>query len=161
MGSDAEGEVIKDAMKSIVPVLLNTEIEPYDKIRIILLYIFHKKKGKNTCINAWLYLRLFNELIRCDSSLHTGIGEENLIKLIQHANVQQDKNIITNLQHLGCPIITGVRWDSLMSFLITLCLLFPYFSISIFMNIGAVLVFFKGINCLGYMFRLKNQYVSY
>ncbi len=148
MGSDAEGEQIKDAMKSIVPVLLNTEIEPYDKIRIILLYIFHKKKGMNTCIYAWLHLRLLNELNRSDSSFHTGIGEENLTKLIQHANVQQDKNIITNLQHLGCPIITGVRWDARMSicklqmsFFISLCLSFPYFGLSLFMKIGVILIF--------------------
>ncbi|XP_048101310.1 syntaxin-binding protein 2 isoform X2 [Alosa alosa] len=80
MGSDSQGEPLKDAMKSIVPLLLDTDIKPYDKIRIILLYIFHKKKG---------------------------IAEESLTKLIQHANVQQDSSIISNLELLGCPIISG------------------------------------------------------
>ncbi|KAM6904521.1 syntaxin-binding protein 2 isoform 1-T1 [Xenentodon cancila] len=80
MGANADGEPLKDAMRSIVPVLLNNEISAFDKIRIILLYIFHKKKG---------------------------IGEENLAKLIQHANIQDNRNIITNLQNLGCNIIAG------------------------------------------------------
>ncbi|XP_048846612.1 syntaxin-binding protein 2 [Brienomyrus brachyistius] len=79
MGTDAEGQPVKEAMTSIVPVLLNSDIHPYDKIRIILLYVFHKK----------------------------GIGEEKVTKLIQHANVQQDSHIITNFQRLGCCIISG------------------------------------------------------
>uniref|UniRef100_A0A3P9NFJ7 Syntaxin binding protein 2 n=1 Tax=Poecilia reticulata TaxID=8081 RepID=A0A3P9NFJ7_POERE len=84
MGENAEGEALKDAMKCIVPVLLDNDIGAYDKIRIILLYIFHKKKGMS-CY-------------------------ENLTKLIQHANItQEDSKVIYNIQNLGCNIITGGR----------------------------------------------------
>ncbi|XP_065169969.1 protein ROP isoform X1 [Atheta coriaria] len=78
MGTDADGEKIKDHTKFIVNVLLDPKItNEFDKMRIIALYALTKN----------------------------GITEENLSKWVSHAQIK-DKQTIANLQYLGVNVVT-------------------------------------------------------
>ncbi|XP_065432086.1 syntaxin-binding protein 2-like [Chrysemys picta bellii] len=77
MGTDVDGKVIRDPMKIIEPVLLDPSVQAYDKIRVILLYIF----------------------------LKNGVSMVNLDKLIQSANVQQLSDSIYNMNFLGISVM--------------------------------------------------------
>ncbi|KAK2508671.1 hypothetical protein MC885_020596 [Smutsia gigantea] len=80
MGSDAEGEKIKDAMKLIMPVPLDAAVPAYDKIRVLLLCILLRNGSRQQ---------------------PPGVSEENLLKLIQHASVQAHSGLIWDLEWLG------------------------------------------------------------
>ncbi|XP_033614086.1 syntaxin-binding protein 3 isoform X3 [Fukomys damarensis] len=77
LGTDAEGQKVKDAMRVLLPVLLNKNHDNCDKIRAILLYIFS--------IN--------------------GTTEENLDRLIQNVKIENESDMIRNWSYLGVPIV--------------------------------------------------------
>ncbi|XP_057285107.1 syntaxin-binding protein 3 [Pezoporus wallicus] len=79
LGTDVEGQKVKDSMRVLLPVLLNKSHESYDKIRAILLYIFSTN----------------------------GTTQENLDKLIQNVQIQSDSEMIRNWKYLDVPVISS------------------------------------------------------
>uniref|UniRef100_A0A8C0Y8R9 Syntaxin binding protein 3 n=2 Tax=Cyprinus carpio TaxID=7962 RepID=A0A8C0Y8R9_CYPCA len=77
VGADADGQKVKDPMRTLLPVLLHPH-DTTDKIRAVLLYIF---------------------------SLN-GTTAENLNKLIQHVKIEEESGYILNWKHLGVPILS-------------------------------------------------------
>ncbi|XP_076675243.1 syntaxin-binding protein Rop isoform X2 [Andrena cerasifolii] len=78
MGTDAEGERIKDQMKNITPILLDQTVHHLDKLRIIALFVISKN----------------------------GISDENLNRLVNHAQVSpDDKQTIVNMANLSINIV--------------------------------------------------------
>ncbi|KAG9483333.1 syntaxin-binding protein 3 [Eleutherodactylus coqui] len=77
LGTDADGQKVKEHMRVLLPVLLNKDYDNYDKIRAILLYIF----------------------------VENGTTQENLDRLIQHAKIESDGDVLKNWKYIGVPVV--------------------------------------------------------
>jgi hypothetical protein len=81
MGTNEEGEPIRDYMSILNPVLLDTlaGVTEEEKLRIVILYILNQN----------------------------GISEEKLNKLLQHGNIESTRSIIMNLEKLAINVVTN------------------------------------------------------
>ncbi|XP_069593415.1 syntaxin-binding protein 3 isoform X1 [Ranitomeya imitator] len=77
LGTDVDGQKVREHMRVLLPVLLNKDLDNYDKIRAILLYIF----------------------------VENGTTQENLDRLIQHAKIESDGDVLKNWKYIGVPIV--------------------------------------------------------
>jgi len=92
MGTDAEGERIKDHMRNITPILLDQTVNHLDKLRIIALYVISKN----------------------------GITDENLNRLVHHAQVSDDdKQTIVNIANLGINVVVDVSLDIFVNYILS------------------------------------------
>ncbi|UYV68662.1 STXBP1 [Cordylochernes scorpioides] len=81
LGVDDNDEVVRDPLKKLIPVLLDSVIRPVDKIRLIILYTLHQN----------------------------GISSDNLAKLLHHAHASEaERAVLHNLRFLGANVQTDM-----------------------------------------------------
>ena len=112
MGTDSDGERIRDPMKITVPVLLDTNVTILDKIRVILLYILNKQVQYSAVQHSAVHCSTVQySTVQYNTVILTkqGISDENLGKLVQHAQIPQEKvGLVRSMARLGVTIVNDV-----------------------------------------------------
>lgn len=110
MGTDAEGEKIKDHMRSIVPVLLDQVNSKFYTIISAVLHLYFFTYGVH-CGSILQAVSNYNKMriIALYIMSKNGISEENLNKLVTHAQLDPaDKQTLLNLANLGLNVVVDV-----------------------------------------------------
>lgn len=82
VGTDAQGDPVTDPLRDMMPCLFDRNIQVYDKMRLLMLYIIYKQ----------------------------GVGRDDFLKLMQHSEIPgPERTALVNLMHLGTTIITEER----------------------------------------------------